>query len=334
VPRYNFSIAKSPSKLKFNHKPQTYSIRNQPDQLFKLIKQLRIILVMSVESYRFTVGRFECLAVSDGTFTYTPPTFPPPATFLFSNAPKDCLKQRLLEHNLKHEQWTEWITTYICLVISTGKHRVLVDTGANGLGPNTGKLLPNLRASRISPESIDIVILTHGHPDHIGGNTNHDGKLAFPHAQFVMWKDEWIFWNSEQAELHFDEHVRDLLLTYARKNLPPIQDQLSLIDRETEIVPGIHTVMAHGHTPGHMAVRITSMGKHLLCVSDAFLHPIHIKEPEWCAPVDFAHQQVATTRRRLCNLAVTKNALVLAFHFPFPGLGHIIRKNGQWRWQQ
>ena len=113
---------------------------------------------MNTEVYRFKVGNFECMAVSDGTHVYTPPIFPPPATFLFVNAPRERLEHVLREHDLQPEQWIEWISPYICLVVNTGEHRVMVDTGADGLSPNTGKLLQNLQAEGISPEDIDTVI--------------------------------------------------------------------------------------------------------------------------------------------------------------------------------
>ena len=116
---------------------------------------------MSNESFPFKIGKLECMAVSDGTYIYTPPTFPPPATFLFANAPRERLEQALREHNLQPEQWVEWVSPYICVVINTGEHWVLVDTGAGGLDPNTGKLLQNLKAEGVAPEDIDTVILTH-----------------------------------------------------------------------------------------------------------------------------------------------------------------------------
>ena len=100
-----------------------------------------------------------------------------------------------------------------------------------------------------------------------------------------------------------------------------------------QIVPGISAVTAAGHTPGHMALAIASGGEQLLCISDAFLHPIHVEQPEWLAAVDLVPEQVVATRRRLRDRVAAEKALVLAFHFPFPGLGHIVQEEGKWRWQ-
>jgi glyoxylase-like metal-dependent hydrolase (beta-lactamase superfamily II) len=288
---------------------------------------------MNTEICRFEVGDFQCVAVSDGTHTYSPPTFPPPAVFLFTNAPRERLEPVIRKHNLYPEQWAEWVSPYICLVINTGEHLVLVDTGAGDLGPDTGRLLPNIATEGIEPEDIDTVILTHGHPDHIGGNINSEGKLTFPNARYFMWESEWEFWNSEEEVLKLDEHIREVLVGYARKNLPPIEGQLHLVNRETEILPGIHSIAAPGHTPGHMALAISSRGEQLLCISDLVLHPIHLEEPEWYAAVDFAPEQVVATRRRILTMAATEKALVLGFHFPFPGLGHVSQKGDTWRWQ-
>ena len=288
---------------------------------------------MSKEIHRFKIGSFECMAVSDGTHKYAPPVFPPPASFLFVNAPRQRLKQVLHEHDLQEEQWVEWISPYICLVVDTGNNLVLVDTGADSLGPDTGKLLQNLQARGISPKDIDTVILTHGHPDHLGGNTDADGKLVFTNARYIIWRDEWDFWMSEQAELKLDEHSREVLLGYARKNLPPIYSQFSLVDYEMEVLPGIQAIAAPGHTPGHMALAISSKGEQLLCVSDAVLHPIHLEQPDWYAAVDLDPVQVEVTRRRILTKAATEKALVFAFHFPFPGLGRVVQKGEAWQWQ-
>jgi glyoxylase-like metal-dependent hydrolase (beta-lactamase superfamily II) len=288
---------------------------------------------MSKETFQFDVGKLKCITVSDGNLTYVPPTFPPPATLLFANAKRELLEQVLLEHNLQPKQWVEWTSPYICLLVNTGDHLVLVDTGAGSFAPTTGRLLQNMQAEGIGPGDIDTVILTHGHPDHLGGNTDAEGKPAFPNARYVIWKGEWDFWTSEQAEQRLDEHVREILIRFARKNLPPLQGKIDLLDREAEIVPGIRAIAAPGHTPGHMALEVSSEGEQLLCISDAALHPIHLKQPEWYAVVDFAPQETVSTRRRLLSRAAARKALVLAFHFPFPGLGHIVQKGDVWQWQ-
>ena len=148
-----------------------------------------------------------------------------------------------------------------------------------------------------------------------------------------MSKDEWEFWTSGEAEEKLDEHVRDILVGYARKNLTAIQGRLHLIDHETEFLPGIHAIRAPGHTPGHMALAITSEGEQLLCFSDVVLHPIHLEHPEWHAVVDLDPKQVETTRRKILERVVAEKAQVLVFHFPFPGLGHVRQKADTWQWQ-
>jgi hypothetical protein len=118
------------------------------------------------------VGASECIAISDRAFTYKSPTFPPPAAFLFANAPKESLEQALRAHDLKPEKRVECTSPYICALIKTRKHRVLVDKGVGDLSPNRGRLLENLNAEGVSPVDVDTVILTHGHPNHIDGSTS------------------------------------------------------------------------------------------------------------------------------------------------------------------
>jgi glyoxylase-like metal-dependent hydrolase (beta-lactamase superfamily II) len=82
-----------------------------------------------------------------------------------------------------------------------------------------------------------------------------------------------------------------------------------------------------------MAILISSEGDQLLHMVDAVLHPIHVERPEWYAAVDFIPDQVVTTRQRLLKRAAAEETLVLAFHFPFPGLGHIVQEGEGWKWQ-
>jgi glyoxylase-like metal-dependent hydrolase (beta-lactamase superfamily II) len=289
---------------------------------------------MSSERYRFDVGSYECIAISDGTFAYPRPSQNVFINF-FVNAPKDRLRRVLGDHNLVPERWEEYVSPYICLVISKGKERVLVDTGAGSFAPTTGRLIPNLEAEGISPEDIGTVILTHGHPDHIGGNIDSEGKPTFPNAKYVMWKDEWDFWTSDPdlSGLKIDDHSKEILVKVAQNALRPIRDQLELIELEGEIKPGIRAISVPGHTPGHMAVELVSDNAQLLHISDTVLHPIHVEQPEWCSSVAFDPEKVVASRFRLLSKAASEKALVMATHFPFPGLGHVEEKEEAWKWQ-
>jgi glyoxylase-like metal-dependent hydrolase (beta-lactamase superfamily II) len=280
---------------------------------------------MNAAYFSFKVGAIECVALSDGTLAYQNP-----AKILFANAPSQQLTQALHAYDIQPEQWSEWISPFICLLIRTGEHDVLVDTGVGTVdfAPNAGKLPQNLRSVGIALSDIDTVVLTHGHTDHVGGITEPSGKAVFTNARYVMWRQEWEFWNSD-AGLTFDEG--DAL--HARRKLQPLADRLDLIDHETEIAPGVHAFPAPGHTPGHMALSVVSENSQLLYVADAFAHPIHLQHPEWNIITDYQPEIARRTRQQLIDRAVAENALVLAFHFDFPGLGHIQRRPGEVAWR-
>ena len=288
---------------------------------------------MNDDVYRFQVGHLQCTAISDGTLTYAPPAFPPAAVFLFANAPKDALDAAASSYGVPTQGWREWTSTYTCLLINTGKNLILVDTGAGSLAPSTGRLVKNLRSEGISPQDIDMVVLTHAHPDHVGGITNAEGQLVFPAARYFIGKTEWDFWMSGEAEARLDQHSRDMLVGIARRSLGPIKGRLEAIDTEAEIVSGVGTVAAPGHTPGQMGLTVSSEGQTLLCVSDVVLHPIHLEHPEWHAAVDTDPAQTKVTRDTLLHKASVEQSLVFAFHLPFPGLGHVAQKGPTWKWQ-
>lgn len=266
------------------------------------------------EKYDFWIGQYQCAALLGGNALYKPNHY-------FANAPAEELAQKLAEYNLTSGDIP---SPYTCMMADTGTHKIMVDTGVGDA------LLRNLEAQGIDPAQFDTVILTHGHPDHIGGNIDPEGRIAFPNARFVMSKAEWEYWTDDASLQRLPEVWQSL----ARKNILPLRERLDVIDTEGEIVPGVTAISAPGHTPGHMALAITSGQDELLYISDAALHQIHLDEPDWYPIFDTDPVQAIASRRKLFDRAAEKRSPVLAFHFaPFPSLGTVTGQNKGWRWQ-
>jgi glyoxylase-like metal-dependent hydrolase (beta-lactamase superfamily II) len=279
------------------------------------------------ETKRFKVGDIECIAISDGHLAYMGPT-----GFLFGNAPQAELLQALDDFNFPADYWAG---TYTCLVIKTGGRCILVDTGPGKAAPSTGHLLQNLQAEGIKPEDIDTVIITHAHPDHIGGIVDNLGKTNFPKARFRMWKSEWEFWTTKPdlGPLQAPDFFKFNLLIFNGSLLPLIASQMDTIDDEAEIAPGVSAVPLPGHTPGQIAVKVASQGEQLLYISDAVLHPIHLAHPEWLSMLDLYAEQTIASRHKLFEMVANKKTLLMGYHFDFPAMGRIVKKGDAWSWE-
>ena len=279
---------------------------------------------MSKDAFPFKVGEFDCIVFNDGDHDYDIEDF-------FANVDRS-----ILDEALKSRNWpTDRVESpYASLYIVTGQHKVLVDTGMGDFLSTPGQLPALLVQAGIDPTSIDTVIITHAHPDHIGGLVDQEGIPAYPKARTYIAKNEWDFWMSDEASQRLPGWDRTIIFT--RRVLNSMGDKWQFIEPDAEIVPGIRALAAFGHTPGHLAVEVSSSSESLLYISDAVFHPLNIEHLEWLpAPVFMLDPvEYRATARRLVDRAITQKELVLGMHFPpFPCLGHIVQSGGQLHWQ-
>ena len=212
---------------------------------------------------------------------------------------------------------------YNVFLMRAGGKTVLFDAGNGGIQQTPGRLTDILSSLGVTPEAVDLVLLTHLHMDHIGGLVK-GTERAFPRAKIAIAKPELLFWTqlAEKNASHANAAlVKTMAAAYGDDILPPFSFGDS-------VLPGVTALNAVGHTPGHTVFQVDAGGKSTLIVGD-LIHgtPLQFALPDECAVYDMDMPTAVESRKRILSLAAEKNMPIAGMHLPFAGNG-TVKKDG------
>jgi glyoxylase-like metal-dependent hydrolase (beta-lactamase superfamily II) len=278
--------------------------------------------------HRTTVGDVEVTVLLDGAMGGGGEAFIP--RFLPDSTPEEIapLRERAwFSENGLHQP----VGAYL---LNTGRN--LVDCGGHSsFIPTTGNTLNALRASGYRPEQVDTVLLTHIHPEHALG-LSYDGTTRnFPNAEVVVSQVDHAFWTDPAQESRVPQGQR--FIEAARRAIRPYEGRIRTfaMDREAEVMPGIFSVPAPGHTPGHVSFRFTSQNQSMLIWGDiAHQTVIQLARPRWRVGVDVDQAIGVESRVRHLEMLAGERILVGGVHAPWPGFGRVVRDGEGFAWVQ
>src|SRR5690606_34269266 len=215
-------------------------------------------------------------------------------------------------------------------LVNTGSELVLFDTGlGEAARPNgLGRLEENLIASGYTPDQVSIVVITHMHGDHIGGLTGGETP-AFPNARYVVGQIEYDFWTSpDRAGTPAENNANAV-----RSKVQPLADRMTFIAPGDDVVPGISSIEAFGHTPGHLIFRLDSGGRQLILTADTANHYVaSLQRPDWEVAFDMDKARAAETRKKVFDMIATDRLPFIGYHMPFPAIGYVERLDEGYRY--
>jgi glyoxylase-like metal-dependent hydrolase (beta-lactamase superfamily II) len=266
---------------------------------------------------RYKVGSIEVTALYDGIWKK------PHDPAFIKNASVEETKDALDRGGLT----TEFVSIPLTVVVlRVGDRTIMIDSGSGGQWvPTAGKFTANMEAAGIDPATIDTILISHFHPDHIFGLMSKGTNApVYPNAELIVSATEYKWWT---------EPGRVEKLPEARKGLGrrvaavfPTWKNFRLVEGEPEVVPGIRFVSTPGHTPGHSAFHVSSGGEQLMISNDvAYVPALLAPHPEWQGAYDQDGPLAVETRRKLLDRVIAERMMICGAHFPFPGTGSFVK---------
>jgi glyoxylase-like metal-dependent hydrolase (beta-lactamase superfamily II) len=268
--------------------------------------------------YRYKVGAFEVTALYDGVW------YRPIDEKFVRHADYADVRRAMSDAFMPEEKLATPFTT---VLVNTGSKLILLDTGTGGqIAATAGSFSDNLKAAGIDPKSIDQVVISHFHPDHINGIKNKDNALIFPNAEIMVPEAEWAFWNDD-ANMRAAPEGLKIAFHNVRRIFTDIAKDVTHYRPGKEVAGGIEALDAAGHTPGHTVFALQSGKDALMVLSDTTQHPaLFARHPDWQPQFDIDGAQAVATRKKLLDRAAADRMLVTGYHFPFPACGHIVKR--------
>ena len=279
--------------------------------------------------YRYKVGEFEITVVTDGALSA------PLGDRYVQNVPKADVSAGLAALHYAPDKTTN---VFNPIVVNTGSKLVAIDTGA-GLGAFTqtkgtlGQFHTNLAAAGIDKSSVDVVLLSHLHGDHINGLLDAENKLAFPKAEVLMPAADIKFWTDDANVSRFQEPVKGQFANVKRV-LAALGGKVTQYEGSKELVPGITSMPTPGHTPGHTSFMISSGPDRLLHQVDvtAGMGTLFARNPKWHFVFDVDGPLAVQTRHKFYDMVIADKQRIQGYHFPFPAVGYIEKDGAGYRW--
>jgi glyoxylase-like metal-dependent hydrolase (beta-lactamase superfamily II) len=209
-----------------------------------------------------------------------------------------------------------------CYLITDGDHTMMLDAGIGDLsqeGMVAGLMPEAVDALGIDRDTVETVVYTHMHYDHIGGSQR-GGQIVFPNARHLFHANEWSYWKTVDTDIG----------KAAQNIMRPLFDAgvVDLIENDVEVLPGVTASETFGHTPGHLTVSVVSGDTRTLVGGDMSGHPFQVEHPEWSLPTDTDGEMAASTRDRVFEEIKDTGTDYLGCHYPMPGIGRIVTDDG------